>query len=757
MAAMKVALSLRLIASSLALSAGLAQPVLAQRGEVRVPGGVMPAGTVQPPSASDVLASNLRILAANPRDVYALTQAGNSALAVGDPNAALGFFARAEQLQPTNGRVKAGLASAMVMMERPADAMPLFVQAQGFGIAERDFAKDRGLAHDLMGDPRSAQRDYALALRSSNDPETVRRYALSLGISGDRDQALRLLEPLLRQQDQAAWRARAFVLAMTGDQKGAERIVQQVMPGGTGTAMTGFLRQLAGLNPSARAHAVNFGTLPSSGYASASYAALEPSDGLRAIPGSMTDSLTREEVAQPSFVADAERSGKKSNKAKRRRPGRDDGELAAAPARVEAAARSGLPERIRPVAMSDVRAQPSSPPPSPAPAAVTRPTAQIVTRTASPPVTAESPQAPVFEISADRPALTRAAPVSTPAPAPPPVRVAVTPPPPPPPAPVLAPVVSPPPVQLAVVTPPPVVTPAPVIAPPPAAVVAAVAAPAPAPVEPVRVTAPAAETPKPSFSPAVMPPSLSAPAPAPVVPATVAPAPVAVAAAPVVTPAPAPIASPVVASSTGVMGPPVPEGLVNAAVPAERPVSPAPAAAVAASEVLADPAEEKGLGGLLDAIQPEEEQAAAVAVGEENFRRARLAAKRKAELEAKAKVDAELKAKTDAEAKAKKAEDDAKKAEARKHPERVWVQVATGSAKSGIGITVKRVREQAGDALKGAGAASLPYKATNRILMGPYASEAEARRVVNALAKKGVQATTFTSSSGQEVAKLSSK
>lgn len=213
------------------------------------------------------------------------------------------------------------------------------------------------------------------------------------------------------------------------------------------------------------------------------------------------------------------------------------------------------------------------------------------------------------------------------------------------------------------------------------------------------------------------------------------------------------------------MGPPAPQAPV--ASPSPAPAQPL-AASVAGDVITAAPesvtntalAEPQGQGllGLLEALSPEEEKpAVASVVGDDAFRKARLAARKKADDDAKAKIVAETKSKLDAEAKLRKAEDDAKKAEARRNPERVWVQVATGSAKSGIGITVKRVREQAGDALKGAGAASVPYRATNRILMGPYASEGEARRVVNALAKKGVQATTFTSTAGQEIAKLSSK
>ena len=51
-----------------------------------------PVPIVQPTTPSDRLASNLLILSQNPRDVIALTEAGRSAIAIGDGHAALAFF-----------------------------------------------------------------------------------------------------------------------------------------------------------------------------------------------------------------------------------------------------------------------------------------------------------------------------------------------------------------------------------------------------------------------------------------------------------------------------------------------------------------------------------------------------------------------------------------------------------------------------------------------------------------------------------------
>lgn len=230
-----------------------------------IPASAQLVQSTDPDDAVGRLGRYIRVLAATPRDMEALLGAGQAALDVGDPNAALGFFARAEEVAPTNGRVKAGLGSSLVMIERPDDALRLFAEAVSLGVPEASIARDRGLAYDLRGDTARAQRDYKLALGRGRDDELVRRYALSLGISGDRKTAIDALQPLLHKQDQGAWRARAFILAMTGDVSGANGVARQLMVPAMADAMAPLLSRLATLNAAERAHAVNFGTVPSDG------------------------------------------------------------------------------------------------------------------------------------------------------------------------------------------------------------------------------------------------------------------------------------------------------------------------------------------------------------------------------------------------------------------------------------------------------------------------------------------------------------
>ncbi|MBA3898513.1 MAG: SPOR domain-containing protein [Sphingomonadaceae bacterium] len=117
-------------------------------------------------------------------------------------------------------------------------------------------------------------------------------------------------------------------------------------------------------------------------------------------------------------------------------------------------------------------------------------------------------------------------------------------------------------------------------------------------------------------------------------------------------------------------------------------------------------------------------------------------------------ADAAAAAAAEQAAKAAKA---AELAAARANPARLWVQIATGNNESGLPLTWRRIHDANAEALKGRSAWSAPYKATNRLLVGPVKSPADARALVSALAKGGVKATTFGSDAGQEVARVGGK
>ena len=247
-----------IIVSACALTCGLAMPAFGQST------GGFSQLDVQQPDATASLNASLARLGDNPRDVTALIGAGEAALSLNDPNAATGFFARADEIQSGNGRIKAGLGRAMLQLQKPGEALRLFDQAERLRYPADSFLADRGLARDLTGDQAGAQSDYQTALRTKpNDPEIVRRYAVSLGISGQVDASEKVIEPLLYKNDRAAWRNRAFVLAMNGRDQQARNITQKVMPKPLATAIQPYMDRMAGLTPAQRAAAVHFGNFPS--------------------------------------------------------------------------------------------------------------------------------------------------------------------------------------------------------------------------------------------------------------------------------------------------------------------------------------------------------------------------------------------------------------------------------------------------------------------------------------------------------------
>uniref|UniRef100_UPI000471E18B tetratricopeptide repeat protein n=2 Tax=Sphingomonadaceae TaxID=41297 RepID=UPI000471E18B len=231
----------------------LAQPVLAQPAQVQA----------MRPSSAENLNNHLARLASNPRDVTALIGAGEAALDMDDARAAAGFFARADTLAPNNGKVKAGLGRVMLKNQNPAEALRLFDQATRLGFPEATLLSDRGLAKDMTGDQAGAQRDYQAALqRTPDDVELTHRYAASLGISGQVDAAERVLKPLLYKSDRAAWRYRAFILAMNNRQADARKIAEQTMPSQLATAILPYMQKMPYLTAAQKAAAVHFGHFP---------------------------------------------------------------------------------------------------------------------------------------------------------------------------------------------------------------------------------------------------------------------------------------------------------------------------------------------------------------------------------------------------------------------------------------------------------------------------------------------------------------
>ena len=258
-----------------AIVASAATPALAQQDDVFVqpqaPVAIAPDALAQARAAAargdpaEALSRYLRVLAETPDNVAALAGAGRAALDVGDVNAAAGFFARADALDPRRGEVKAGLAATMLRNGNARAALRMFREATDLGVPPATVAADRGLAWDLRGDTRRAQLEYQLALKAQPSDEIVRRLALSQAIAGDRVAAMATLDPLLRRQDVPAWRARAFVFALTGDVFDAMAGAALVMPRDQVDALAPYVNRLAALRPADKAAAIHLGRFPGEG------------------------------------------------------------------------------------------------------------------------------------------------------------------------------------------------------------------------------------------------------------------------------------------------------------------------------------------------------------------------------------------------------------------------------------------------------------------------------------------------------------
>ncbi len=231
------------------LLASLAVPAAAQYGN----------SAILDPNA--VLADSLKTLSREPKNLQALIAAGRASLEMGDMQAAAGFFGRADEAYPQSPYPKIGMGAALTMGGDPRGGLAQFQRAAALGAPPSTFAIDRGLAYDLLGQQAQAQADYRIAMIGAQADEARRRLALSLAISRDFNGASAALAPLLARRDQAAIRTNAFVQALAGDRVGAQRTIDQAMPG-QGARFAPYFQMLPVLRNEEKAAAVHLGEFP---------------------------------------------------------------------------------------------------------------------------------------------------------------------------------------------------------------------------------------------------------------------------------------------------------------------------------------------------------------------------------------------------------------------------------------------------------------------------------------------------------------
>lgn len=221
---------------------------------------------IREPVGAVELRTAMRRISFNATDADALADAGNAALTLGDANAALNFFTRANTVRPNNGRIVAGLAAATVRSENPFEALRLFDDAIRLGMSDRTIAADRALAYDLLGNFERAQQDYRLARTAASSDDLVIRQAISLSLAGQKADADAMLVPFLQKNSASAWRARAFMLAARGDFREASKVTLGFMDAVSAQRMERFLRLMPELTAAQQAAAIHLGHFPAGAY-----------------------------------------------------------------------------------------------------------------------------------------------------------------------------------------------------------------------------------------------------------------------------------------------------------------------------------------------------------------------------------------------------------------------------------------------------------------------------------------------------------
>jgi len=91
-------------------------------------------------SPASALGRYVRNLASDPKDFDSLIGAGKAALALGDAQAAAGFFARADDVNPESPLPQAGMGAVSVANGDPQGALSYFTRAQQLGASVASFA-----------------------------------------------------------------------------------------------------------------------------------------------------------------------------------------------------------------------------------------------------------------------------------------------------------------------------------------------------------------------------------------------------------------------------------------------------------------------------------------------------------------------------------------------------------------------------------------------------------------------------------------
>jgi hypothetical protein len=101
---------------------------------------------------------------------------------------------------------------------------------------------------------------------------------------------------------------------------------------------------------------------------------------------------------------------------------------------------------------------------------------------------------------------------------------------------------------------------------------------------------------------------------------------------------------------------------------------------------------------------------------------------------------------------------DAKPAKATpSHPSRIWVQIGVGRDKGALAFDWRKATRESAALVKGKKAWTTPWGQTNRLLIGPFESQAAAQAFLKEWRKKDADAFAWTSPAGQAIDALAAK
>ena len=167
-----------------------------------------------------------------PRISTSLIGAGRAALELGDPQAAAGFFARADEVNPRSPLPQAGMGAVPCRNGEPQGGASLFHARPA---AWRDARDPRVRSRPRLRSARPAGGRAGGLSRCADRAGCATKHAAALrsaspsAVTG-RKRSARSRRSSLRVTSAAA-RARAFVLALTGDPNGAMVAINAAMPG----------------------------------------------------------------------------------------------------------------------------------------------------------------------------------------------------------------------------------------------------------------------------------------------------------------------------------------------------------------------------------------------------------------------------------------------------------------------------------------------------------------------------------------------